>query len=102
MFVPCVPVPHGQDESHDILDEVEAAVVRKKQKTAKLNEKARAHANKMNAVDVPTTTLAETTTDLDEEITSFGNSKGALRTYISTGPIQESQINSQWHLSFYT
>jgi hypothetical protein len=37
----------------------------------------------MNAVDVAlTTTLAETTTDLDEEITSFGNSTGALRTYL--------------------
>ncbi len=60
-----------------------AAVVRKKRKAAKMNEKARAQAKKMNAVDVAlTTTLAETTTDLDEEITSFGNSKGALRTYL--------------------
>jgi hypothetical protein len=68
---------------NNILDAVEAAVVRKKRKTAKMNQKARAQANKMNAVDVAlTTTLAETTTDLDEEITSYGNSKGALRTYL--------------------
>jgi hypothetical protein len=68
---------------NNILDAVVAAVVRKKRKTAKINEKARAQAKKMNAVDVAlTTTLAETTTDLDEEITFYRNSKGALRTYL--------------------
>jgi hypothetical protein len=67
---------------NNILDAVEAAVVRKKRKMAKMNEKARAQAKKMNDVDVAlTTTLPETTTDLDEEISSYGNSKGALRTY---------------------
>jgi hypothetical protein len=40
---------------NNILDAVEAAVVRKKRKTAKMNEKARAQAKKMNAVDVALT-----------------------------------------------
>ncbi len=65
---------------NNILDEVDAAVVRKKRKTAELNEKARAHANKMNAVDVAlTTTLAETATDVDEEITSFSSAIPRVR-----------------------
>jgi hypothetical protein len=65
------------------MDAVEAAVVRKNRKATKMNAKARAQAKKMNAVDVALqTTLAETTTDLDSEIASFGNSKMAVRTFL--------------------
>jgi hypothetical protein len=62
---------------------VQAAVIRKKNKAAKMRKQARAHANKMNAIDVTLqTTLAATRRDLDDEIASFGNAKVALKTYL--------------------
>ena len=68
---------------NNMLDAVEAAIVRKKRKAAKMNAKARAQAKKMNDVDVALqTTLAETRSALDGEIASFGTSKITLRTFL--------------------
>jgi hypothetical protein len=68
---------------NNFLDAVEAAVVRKKRKAAKMKAKARAQSKKMDAVDVALhTTLATTCADLNCEIASFATSKLALRTYL--------------------
>jgi hypothetical protein len=68
---------------YNIADTVEAAVIRKQRKAAKMNAKARSQAKKMENVDSAVeTTLAETCNDLEAEILSFGNAKGALRTYL--------------------
>ena len=48
-----------------------------------MQKQARAHANKMNAIDVALqTTLVATRRDLNGEIASFGNAKVALKTYL--------------------
>jgi hypothetical protein len=66
-----------------VLDAVEAAMVRKKRKAAKMQAKAKAQAKKMNAVDVALqTTLAESIVDLNGEIKSFGASKLALKSFL--------------------
>jgi 3'-phosphoadenosine 5'-phosphosulfate (PAPS) 3'-phosphatase len=66
-----------------VLDAVEASVVRRKWKAAKMQAKAKAQAKKMNAVDVALqTTLVESIVDLDGEIKSFGESKQALRSFL--------------------
>jgi hypothetical protein len=68
---------------NSIADTVEAALIRKQRKAAKMNAKARSQAKKMENVDSALeTTLAETRNDLEGEIFSFGNAKGALRTYL--------------------
>jgi hypothetical protein len=62
---------------------VEAAVLRKQNKIAKKTEKARLHAQKMMNFDVAVqTTLAKDNSELNGEIAAFGNSKGALKTYL--------------------
>ena len=69
--------------ANNIKDEVEAAVVRTSRKAAMKNKKAKAQAKRMEAVDVAlNTSLAESTTDLAEEIATFGASKTALRTFL--------------------
>ncbi len=66
-----------------MLGAVEASIVRRKRKAAKMQAKAEAHAKKMNAVDVALqTTLVESLVDLDGEIKSFGESKQALRSFL--------------------
>jgi hypothetical protein len=66
-----------------VLDAVEASVVRRKWKAAKMQAKAKARAKKMNAVDMALqTTLVESIVDLDGEIKSFGESKQALRSFL--------------------
>ena len=68
---------------NDISDAVEAAVLRKQRKAKKMNDKARAQATKMNNFDVAVETqLAESRSDLESEIASFGSTKVALRTYL--------------------
>jgi hypothetical protein len=69
--------------ANNIKDEVEAAVVRTSRKAAMKQKKAKAQAKRMEAVDVAlNTSLAESTTDLAEEIATFGASKTALRTFL--------------------
>ena len=69
--------------ANNISDAVEAALVRKKRKAAQMQAKARAHAKKMNAVDVALqTTLVESRSSLDGEIATFGKSKLSLRTFL--------------------
>jgi hypothetical protein len=59
---------------------VEAAVNRKKQKIAKKNKKAQLHANKLMDLDIAMQTpLVQSRVDLDGEIASYGNAKGALK-----------------------
>ena len=68
---------------NNIDDAVQAAVIRKKEKARKMQKKARAQANKMADFDVATeTVLAATAQDLEDEITTYGNAKGALKTYL--------------------
>lgn len=58
-------------------------MLRRKSKAAKMQAKAKAQATKMNNFDVANeTTLAKTRSELDAEVASFGNSKGALKTYL--------------------
>ncbi len=69
--------------ANNIKDEVEAALVRTSCKAAMKNKKAKAQAKKMEAVDVAlNTSLAESTTDLVEEIATFDASKTSLRTFL--------------------
>jgi hypothetical protein len=69
--------------ANNIKDEVEGALVRTARKAAMKNKKAKAQAKKMEAVDVAlNTSLAESTTDLAEEIATFDASKTALRTFL--------------------
>jgi hypothetical protein len=64
-------------------DSVEAAVLRKKDKMKKIRKRASAHAKKMMNFDVAVqTTLAETYSDLEGEMASFGKGKMALKTYL--------------------
>jgi hypothetical protein len=64
-------------------DAVQAAVIRKQHKLAKKNEKARLHAKKLMDLDVAVQTkLANTNSELNGEIAAFGNSKGALKTFL--------------------
>jgi hypothetical protein len=64
-------------------DSVEAAVLRKQSKTTKVHDRARTHAKKMMNFDVAVqTTLAETCSDLEDEMASFGKGKIALKTYL--------------------
>ncbi len=66
-----------------IKDKVEATLLRKKRKAAKMQAKAQAQATKTNNFDVTVeTTLAETRSDLNAEIASFGKAKGALKSYL--------------------
>jgi hypothetical protein len=68
---------------NNIDDEVKAAVIRKRQKARKIQKKARAQANKMADFDVATETeLAATVQELEDEIATYGNAKGALKTYL--------------------
>jgi hypothetical protein len=68
---------------NNIDDAVKAAVIRKKQKARKIQKKARTQANKMADFDVATeTVLAATVQDLEDEIATYGNAKGALKTYL--------------------
>jgi hypothetical protein len=69
--------------ANNVSDAVEAAVVRKKRKAAKMQAKAKAQAKKMNAVDIALeTTLCDTSTALNGEIASFGASKMSLLTFL--------------------
>ncbi len=69
--------------ANNIKDEVEAALVKTSRKAAMKNKKAKAQAKKMEAVDVALNpSLAESTTDLAEEIATFDASKTALRTFL--------------------
>ena len=64
-------------------DAVQAAVIRKQNKLAKKNEKARLHAKKLMDLDVAVQTkLANTNSELNGEIAAFGNSEGALKTFL--------------------
>ena len=64
-------------------DAVEAAVLRKKMKAKKKEQKARAQANKMVDFDVAQeTVLAPTVAALNAEIATYGKSKIAVRTYL--------------------
>jgi hypothetical protein len=64
-------------------DAVEAAIIRKKRQVAKKTKKAQLHANKMMDLDVAVQTkLAKTVTELDGEIASYENRKGALKSYL--------------------
>jgi hypothetical protein len=63
---------------NNIDDAVKAAVIRKKQKARTIQKKAQAQANKMADFDVATeTVLAATAQDLEDEIATYGNAKGA-------------------------
>ena len=67
----------------NLSDSVEAAVLRKQSKMKKIRERATAHAKKMMNFDVAVqTTLAETYSDLEGEMASFGKGKIALKTYL--------------------
>ena len=69
--------------ANNVSDAVEAAVVRKQRKAAKMQAKAKAQAKKMIAVDVALqTTLCDTRTALNGEIASFGASKMPLLTFL--------------------
>ncbi len=68
----------------NLADSVEAKVIRKQRKMAKIQERAKAHAKKMMNFDVAVqTTLAESWSELEGEMASFGKGKKmALKTYL--------------------
>ena len=67
----------------NLSDSVEAAVLRKQSKMTKIRDRARAHAKKMMNFDVAVqTTLAETYSDLEGEMASFGKGKIAFKMYL--------------------
>ena len=66
-----------------MMDEVAANVERQRRKQKKMEEKARAQANKMMKLDVSTeTTLADSFADLNAELKSFGRAIGVKLNYL--------------------
>jgi hypothetical protein len=67
----------------NVCDAVEAAIIRTKSQVSKKKAKARLHANKMMDLEVAVQTeLAKTKSELDGEIASYENRRGALKTYL--------------------